>query len=335
MPVPDVGVCGVNYAHNYQRGGARGYGSATSRESLDELKAIGVRSVALTTFAWMRNLRSATVQWDRNHPNGESFARVRADAAYARSIGLDVVLKPHIWISGGAWRAELAPADEQGGWDRFFETYSAFILAHADLAEEIGASMLVVGLELRSSVEARPEEWRRLIASVRERYRGAITYSANWDEVESVPFWDHLDAVSVQNFAPLAASATTDAATLEEGARRWLDRWIAVAEGYDLPLLLTEVGYMNRVGTVTEPHVWPERVPDTASRLGLEEQQAAYRAVIATFGASERVRGMWWWKWFTDPDTNEEGRVGFSPRNKPAQQLLRDACAPSNATDQL
>ena len=329
IPVPDVGVCGVNYAHNYQNGGLRGYGSSVSRASLDELKTLGIRSIALTTFAWMQNLRSASVRWDRNHPAGESFDRVRADAGYARSIGLDVILKPHIWIGRGAWRAELDPDPQQGGWDRFFATYSAFILAQAELAEEIGASMLVIGLELRSSVEARPEEWRRLINSVRQRYSGAVTYSANWDEVESVPFWNLLDAVSVQNFAPLATGASSDNETLEAGARRWLRRWTAVAEEHDLPLLLTEVGFMNRAGTVTEPHLWPERVPDHAGEEGLEEQQAAYRAVVATFGAADRVQGMWWWKWFTDPNTDEEGQVGFSPRNKPAAEVLRHACTGS------
>jgi hypothetical protein len=49
--------------------------------------------------------------------------------------------------------------------------------------------------------------------------------------------------------------------------------------------------------------------------------------MVNTFGQSEHVEQIYWWKWFTNPATNEEGPVGFSPRGKPAEAVLRDACA--------
>ena len=69
--------CGVNYSHNYQNGGVNGYGTTTSAKTLDELRARGIRSLTLLTFAWMSSLTDARLQWRTDSAAGESFDRVR------------------------------------------------------------------------------------------------------------------------------------------------------------------------------------------------------------------------------------------------------------------
>ena len=318
-------ACNVCYAHNWQGAGARGYGSDTSARSLDELASVGMGAISLTAFGWMSSLDDPTIRIARA-PGSETFDRVRIDAARAHERGMEVMVKPHLWIGRGEWRGDIAPDPARGGWDAWFDSYEAFILEHARFAQSIDAEWLCVGVELVSSTRLHPARWRALIAAVREVYDGRLVYAANWDEVDHITFHDALDAVGVQHFAPLARAPGADLATLREASQRWLDRWSAIARDVDRPLILTEVGFMNREGGAVDPWVWPERLPDVGSPQGDIEQRTAYLATLQTFGRSDDVAQIYWWKWFSDPDTNEEGVVGFSPRGKPAGTLLVDAC---------
>jgi hypothetical protein len=318
--------CGICYAHNWQQQGAHGYGSDTSARSLERLRGLGVAAVSLTDFGWMPSLEAVEVRWDPERGAGERLSTMAIEAKRARDAGMQVMLKPHLWVRNGAWQAKLAPDAAAGGWPRWFDSYEQFAVAHARWAESQQIDWFVIGTELGSATEADPARWRALIARVREVYRGRVTYAANWDEAERVPFWDALDAIAVNFYAPLAPAPGAGLDEMSAEARRWLVRYEALANRFGRPLLLTEVGFMNRPGTAVTPHLWPEHANDPASAAGEAEQATAYRAILETFGRSPQVAGIYWWKWFTDPATDEEGPVGFSPAGRQAERVLEAWC---------
>jgi hypothetical protein len=318
--------CGINFAHAWQNGGARGYASPTAREALRELAAMGVVDVAITGFGWMPSLTSTEVKWQQPPPGGETEAAIRAAAAAVRAKGQRLMLKPHLWVHTGAWQAELNPDPAAGGWAVWFASYEQFIFAQAELAAELKADWFVIGNELGSATAAAPERWAALIAGVRKRYTGRITYAANWDEAERVTFWPLLDAIGINFYAPLSTKPSPSEAELRAGATEWLARYEKLAATAKLPILLTEVGYRNRVGTAATPHAWPEHAPDSRTAAGDAEQAAAYAAILDTFGRSPAVTALYWWKAFSDPATGEEGSAGFSPIGKPAARLLAARC---------
>ena len=88
---------------------------------------------------------------------------------------------------------------------------------------------------------------------------------------------------------------------------------------------LNQVGYKAIEGTAMSPWGWPEHLPAGFTADDQGAQSDAYCAIIQTFGQAEAVAGIYWWKWFTDPDTDEEAANGFSPRGKQAEQVLRFA----------
>ncbi|MFT5991470.1 MAG: hypothetical protein ACI82G_000459 [Bradymonadia bacterium] len=318
--------CGVCYAHNWQSLGADGYGSDTSAASLQELVALGVTALSYTDFGWMRSVRSTTIRSSTSMPGAETMQRMRDDIAQADTLGLMTMLKPHIWIGRGEWRGDIAPSG--GDWTTWFASYRDFLIPRAEFAESVGAEWFVIGVELVSATRGHDAEWRSLIAEVRSAYSGKLSYAANWDEVQHVAFWDALDAIGVQMFAPLVGP--NEPATLETmtaGAQRWLTEYEGIAERENRPLILTEAGVLNRAEGARTPWVWPEAADTAATAAGDAEQALYYRAMVNTFGQSEHVEQIYWWKWFTNPATNEEGPVGFSPRGKPAEAVLRDACA--------
>jgi hypothetical protein len=319
--------CGVCYAHNWQQNGKDGYGTATSQRSLDELFALGIRQISITPFGWMKDVRSVDVKWSASWHAAENFQRLRKVIARAKKRKMTVILKPHIWIGNG-WRGKIQPDAKAGGWTAWFASYTRFISAYAELAQKTGVDWFVVGVELKTSSKSQQARWRALIRSLRRIYRGKMTYAANWDEVEHIAFWDALDAVGVQMFAPLHSGGSKPTyASVLAAAKRWQKHYEAIGKRFGRPLILTEAGVVNMVGALLRPYVWPERLADKKrTAAGDREQQLGYRAIIETFGRSAKVRQIYWWKWFSNPRTKEEGPVGFSPRGKPAQKLLRSAC---------
>ncbi|MEM1413868.1 MAG: hypothetical protein AAGH15_03165 [Myxococcota bacterium] len=325
-PAVQRGVC---VAHSYGGGGARGYGSASSRAELRRLRDLGTTWVSLTPFGYQRSLSDTRVRGlferaeGRWEAAGETDARLVREIHAAHELGLKLLLKPHLWVSGGAWRAEIDPGSE-AGWESWRASYRRFLLHYAALAERESVALLAVGTELRSSATRFPEWWRELVAEVRAAYGGELTYAANWDEAEHLAFWPELDYVGV-NFYPSLADAPEDPEA--EKVRRLeaaLDALDALSTRVGRPVLITEVGYKSCRTTDVRPYAWTEDVRG-GDALDTEAQARAYRRFFRALEGRTNVRGVYVWKWFTDPDTREEGPLGFAPRGKPAEDELRAA----------
>ena len=99
-------------------------------------------------------------------------------SAWARALGIKTLLKPHLWVRHGAWPGDIAMGTGDA-WKAWFASYEAFILHYARLAEANGFEALAVGTEM-AKASARTEDWKRIIARVREVYvfgsyaRGAL-----------------------------------------------------------------------------------------------------------------------------------------------------------------
>lgn len=318
------GACGICLAHSYQAQGSRGYGTAASAETFERIRALGVRSVSLTPFGY-QTLTGTTIRSSEGLPGGETTDAMRVEVERCAAEEITVMVKPHLWVTSG-WRGELAPAEHSGGWDAWFEAYTEFIVEWARFSENVGADWFVVGVELKSS-SAQTDRWREVIRRVREVYDGRLTYAANWDEVEQIEFWGDLDAIGVQMFAPLAIEGvdpTLD--STRQHAQSWLDRYRTVATAAERPIILTEAGVINRADALLRPYEWPNDPSEEPTVRGDQHQEWAYRALIDTFGAADDVLEIYWWKVLTDPNTQEEGPVGFSPLGKPAAEVVSDAC---------
>ncbi|MCA9521288.1 MAG: hypothetical protein KC609_09955 [Myxococcales bacterium] len=321
-PLPRGVQRGICYAHNWQGGGVRGYGSAASLASKRELWALGVRWISLTPFGWQPSLTSREVHLAPSHRAGENDRRIEREIRQARQLGLKVQLKPHIWVRRGAWRGAIQPAGVDG-WQSWFASYRRFILHYARLAERLKVDAFVVGVEFKSSSRSQRVEWEKTIAAVRAVYRGPLTYAANWDEVATIEFWDKLDWIGVQFFPPLTTKLEPSDAELLAAVKRHLARYRRVSKRFGKPLLFTEVGYKSVHGTAIRPWDWPENLADSMRRYDARAQAQAFRAFFLGLRDVEKLAGVFVWKWFSDVDTDEEGRLGFSPRGKIASQVIR------------
>lgn len=316
---------GVCLAHNWQHGGDKGYGTQDSLESKQELVKLGVDWVSLTPFGWQKSLESREVGRNTgSHQAGETDERMIREIAQARQLGLKVMLKPHLWVNHSDWRGHIKPAGADG-WEAWFKSYGEFILHYARMAQEHKVEALVIGLELASSSWGQPQRWEALIQEIRAVYQGKIIYAANWNEAEGVTFWDKVDWIGIQFFPPLTESLEPSYDELAKSIDAQLDVYEKLSRKYQRPVVLTEYGYKSIKAAAISPHTWPEHLPEEARSYDEGVQALAFKALFNRVGRRDFIQGIYLWKWFTDVNTDEEGRIGFSPRGKKAASVMKAA----------
>ena len=235
----------------------------------------------------------------------------------AKSLGLRVILKPHLDSQDGAWRAFINPSDA----DRWFANYAAMLNGYADLGRLHGAEGLCVGAELiaMSTNPAYDARWRALIAGVRSRFAGTLTYSANWggegfgEEYPKVPFWDALDVLGISAYFELA---DTNAPTVAQLRARW-DGWRAnkiapFQARWNKPLMFIEGGYRSVDGAARQP--WNSDAPGPADR---QEQADLYEALFQTWATVPWFHGSAFWYWSPNASVDANG-TGYEVQNKTA-----------------
>ena len=314
----DAMAHGVCLAHTWRDGLQSGYGTATSARTLARLKALGVDAVSLTPFGYMPSPSSDHVILATARGGAETDAALAAQTRQAHALGMRVVLKPHVWIRGGAWIGAMTLPDD-AAWARWLDSYRQLIVHYARLAEAEHMEALVLGVELaRASVRDRPR-WAAIIGEVRAVFHGRLLYAANWDEADHVVFWDLVDAIGVDEYQPLAKKPHATLAELRAAWRPVVAHLGALAARWHKPIVITEIGYRARADAATDPSLWPEA--DAAAPYDGAAQATCYRAALEALTAARFVRGIYVWKWFTDSG-DEQGPTDFSPAGKPAEQVL-------------
>jgi hypothetical protein len=193
--------------------------------------------------------------------------------------------------------------------------------------------MLSVGVELGSWLTGRrAPTFFPIIADVRNVFRGPLTYSANWDDVDDTLILGALDVIGVNAFYPLADDKGASFPELVAGGRRVAERVRHLAELWGKPVLFTELGYTTRADPAVRPWEWPDRMKGVV--VDERAQADAYRGLLAPLLDEPSFLGFFVWRFYADPDdVSQEAEWGFSPRGKLAELVLRDAYRARWASD--
>ncbi|MXO67255.1 glycosidase-like protein [Altererythrobacter marinus] len=285
------------------------FGSGAARASFERLARAGARVVALVPFFW------------QSHPGDPALVRgsalpaerLRLGMAEAARVGLEIVVKPHVWVPGN-WAGSIA-FDREEAWRQWFAAYERALLDCADTAREGGAQVLSVGTEL-AQTSARAE-WHDMIARVREAFPGRLTYVAhNAQEAQRIGFWDRLDIVALSAYPalgrPTQRQAWRRAMTAQVGALR------SLAERHGKAAWLGEIGLRSAEGATARP--W-----ESAEERAAAPDPALQRDVLRLWLDVARGGGIETalvWRWLSDPAGGGPADTDFTIQNKPAQGLL-------------
>ncbi len=298
----------------------RGYGSESSAALLDFLSRRGVNWISITPFGRIWDLASTEIDLEFEAPFEENRRAVRAMVAQAHARGMRVLVIPHLWVETGGWRGEIDPGSPEG-WAAYQDSYRRFVTTWAEEAAAAGADAFSIGVECKSWSGRFGGAWRALIADVRGVFPGLLTYSANWDEAESVLFWDQLDLVGINAFYPLAEHEGASFDEYVAGAVESRDSVAELAEVLEMPVVFVEVGYTTRRDAAVEPWLWPDDMHDVV--IDEAEQARALLASFRAFLSEPWFTGFFVWRYYADlDDVSQEAIWGFSPHAKRAERLL-------------
>ena len=249
---------------------------------------------------------------------GETPAGVAETVMMARRQGLKTMLKPHVWMQGGS-HLDLEFQTE-ADWQMFEKDYSQYVLHFARLADSLHVDLYCITTELDRFSVARPDYWRTLTAQVRQVYRGQLTYAANWDRYEKIPFWDALDYIGVDAYFPLSDVREPSVAQLTRGWKPHLNALKKLSSQQQKPILFTEFGYRACDHTARRP--WES---DTDCTDNPTAQANAYAALLEAVWPQPWFAGGFVWKWFMNDSPRHRERDQYSPQTRPAGEVLGKA----------
>ena len=289
------------------------YGTPESDASLERLAATGSDSVEIVTTWYQRTLLSNEIGVDPGRT--PSDASVLHAIAKARSLGLEVTLKPHVNVMDGTWRGAIKPTD-RAAW---FASYRAMIDHYTPLAAKNGVSMFVVGTELKS-MSGDTAQWNTIIKNVRNRFKGKLTYAANYDEFEAVKFWNKLDYIGVDAYFALTNLLGDSVETLQGRwtSWGWKTKLVNQAFAWGKPVIFTELGYRSTPDTALHPGLF-----SSLGDIDLDAQQRAYEAFYRAFENEGWFAGVYWWNWPAKVPASGGWDNDYPPINKPAEQTVK------------
>ncbi len=299
------------------------YATPEADYSLSLLASTGAEWMALIVTGYQETPWSTTI--DYTSPRTPTDAELAQVIAEAHRLGLRVTLKPHLdledEITTGWWRGHIGTyftTEEQ--WAAWFAAYRQFITHYAALAQQAGADQFVVGTELLGTTH-READWRRVVADVRAVYKGPLVYaSLHSGEETSIAWWDAVDYIGVDAYYPLNDDPEENP-TVEELEAAWAGpkaTLAALSARYGKPVIFTEIGYRSTAGCTAFP--WDSW---RSGRVNWVEQAAAYEAAFRQFYHEPWMAGMYWWFWPADPWASGPCDTGYSPYQKPAEDILR------------
>jgi hypothetical protein len=339
---------GFNYVSYYNGG----YANA---DSLPTLAGTGANAVALA-FEYGIDVQNSAVYADPNYTESQSV--IAATIAEARSHGLSVMVRPLIdfldpskigTYSVGDWRSTYNPTDAAA----FFASYKTMIVNVAQMAQANGATGLSIGAELdQLTGPAYQSYWTDIITSVRAVFSGTLTYSSEWSDAISpwagqhglpagtgnlatqVSFWNALDYLGIDCYAPISDTANPTVAQLlpgwtqtpsdptalsVTGNQSLISYFASVATQAGKPLVFTELGYESASDAARQPSGTSTNVYDPTLQANL------YTAFFNAWQQSgnNALTGVYFWNW--DPNVAEVGPgngPNFSPQEVPAQAAV-------------
>lgn len=305
------------------------FDSDSFRQAVRNLQGTGANEVALIVPIYQACDSCSDIYAGGDTPTDASLTSA---INFIHSLGMKVVLKPHLGAqSGSGWRATIDASNR----DAWFASYGNYINHLGDIGNQTGAEGMVVGTELISMADYtvhsdNTARWDALIASLRTHFHGFLTYSANWgwssdpsdgnfvDEIAHVGFWDKLDYIGISAYFPQSQGQDSPSVASMVGNWGWWDQNVIspLAQKYGKQVVFTEIGYNSVHGAHNAPCCSWSGSYDGA------EQANDYEALFQYWASSGELAGIYIWNWDSDPNYGGQGNQDYTPWKKPAQQNI-------------
>jgi hypothetical protein len=288
-------------------------------DSMLDVKQVNADWISVMPYGYVKS-ESGEFIYSNNTKKDWQWWGERVDGAartiiMAQNNGLNVMLKPHMWLGWGQFTGHM-DLKSDSAWAKFEEGYGDYILTFAKLADSLNVEVYCIATEMEKHVELRPQFWHKLIKDIRVVYNGKLTYAENWDSYARVPFWNELDYIGVDAYFPLSEESNPSVDELKKGWERHLKELNTFAALNQKPILFTEIGYRSCDFTTYKPWEVNMDLPENE-----EAQRVAYESFFEAVWLEPWFAGAFIWKWFPG-HKGKSARDKFTPQNKLAEKEL-------------
>lgn len=300
-------IKGMTFAPFCERGTFR---KEETKESLRIMKErTGSNTVIFAPNGFQKNAHSTEITYVG--PHNVEDDELKEMITYAKSLGLQVFLKPTANCEDGTWRAHISffPEDVpcEPKWSEWFASYTKFQLHYAKIAEEMQCEMFIAGCEMVMT-EGREREWRILLSEIRKVYQGLLSYNTDKYQEHNVKWWDAVDVISSSGYYPA------------DDWENQLDRIEKVVDKFQKPFFFAEAGCMSTEGSKEIPNNW-----EVTGRTDLAGQTEWYEKALQAMSRREWIDGVAFWSWNQKLYTEEEAGTDrfYEVYKKPAEEVIR------------
>ncbi|MFM2395265.1 MAG: hypothetical protein RLZZ546_3248 [Bacteroidota bacterium] len=248
---------------------------------------------------------------------GETSTGINACLDLSKKTKFNAMLKPQVFVPNG-WIGEIDFQTEEE-WVKFEKSYETYIMAILEFAITHNVEMFCVGTELRLFAKKREKFWRKLIKNIRSKYKGKLTYSANWDDYENVPFWDELDYIGVSAYFPLIDMKTPTINSLNVKWKKICAELKTYSKNTGKKILFTEYGYLTVDHCASK--TWELESKIQTLKINQEAQANAFESLYQSIWNQPFFAGGFIWKWFP----NGMGHEGYKDKDYDPQNKLAEA----------
>ena len=209
------------------------------------------------------------------------------------------------------WRGTINPRNK----NNWYKDYAKLMSKIAQISETNQVELLAMGSEL-SKLQKDTEIWTALITQVRKQYTGKLTYSVNWDAMESIKFHDNLDYLGISSYFSISK---INQPTVKKLYRSWMriKRQIKkIMRKKKIPFYFSELGYRSMNGASRKP--WDYRMNNKAD---WQEQYDCFQAFIKCWQNDKDLKGVFFYEWYGEGGKNDNT---YTIKNKPALDLVKD-----------
>ncbi len=247
---------------------------------LDYVVSLGANSVSLSFPFFTDNLYSSRVFRTGSTPSPRMMKAVVLEAQKRR---LRVSIRPLLDetnLIGIGWRGSIKPRSL----DEWFTSYRRFLSPYLRVAQQTRAAGFVTGVELNSL--SNDYQWPSLIKWMRSKYKGKLSYSANWDSLHSLLS----NKVDEKGFDTYFSLNLNDNASQSEVSAAW-DDWVRRNLASPKKLVLAEVGIAPESRAYQHPWWWGR----PGASLNLSIQRRWFTAACSAF-RRHKLAGIYFWR---------------------------------------
>lgn len=316
-PLPEI-INGINFP-SWKNGE---YQQPFALQSLQDLSSLMPNLIGIIPTQEQENVFSTEI---KPTEKTASDTDLRFIIGKAHDLGYTVMLKPQADLTDdkGHWHGEVGKFFEtEKQWQAWLSSYRQMINHYASLAQDTGVELFVVGNENQFATQKWPSDWVDTIHGVRARYDGPITYAAHKWDFESLRWWSEVDLIGVNPYWELTTSTNHPPFTeLKSSWQILVSMMEKVSRKWGKPLFFPEIGYPSANFAAARPYDY-KSINSPNSYVDLAQQANCIKATYETLINRNLFRGLAWWFWETNPRIGGVKDKNFTPRDKPAADII-------------